>query len=219
MTGVLALGTCVAGDRRAAPSEFLGTADRVGLLLCDADARLRLPGVPHTRHAAASGWRRRASALDSRWDRDRPMWRQRPCSRLLSAMVLVGRPVARCVALVAGPDVVEPGRGGGGAAFGAVVAGLLWYNYARFGKPSEFGLNYQLTGMYEGEGHSFSPRGLYPSTGMSITWRRRSGAVIFPSLKSSTSPSGPRATTASSLSTAFWSVFRWSGWRWPHPSG
>jgi hypothetical protein len=30
-----------------------------------------------------------------------------------------------------------------GLAFGAVLAGLLWYNYARFGNPLEFGASYQ----------------------------------------------------------------------------
>jgi putative flippase GtrA len=42
-----------------------------------------------------------------------------------------------------------------GIPFAAVVAGLLAYNWRRFGAPLEFGLNYQLTGNYEAKVHHF----------------------------------------------------------------
>jgi hypothetical protein len=45
-----------------------------------------------------------------------------------------------------------------GVTLGTVIAGLLWYNYARFGDPFEFGLNYQLTGAYEAKVTHFSLR-------------------------------------------------------------
>jgi len=38
----------------------------------------------------------------------------------------------------------------------AVIAGLLAYNYARFGNILEFGLNYQLTSIYEAKARHFS---------------------------------------------------------------
>jgi putative flippase GtrA len=44
-----------------------------------------------------------------------------------------------------------------GIPLAAVVAGLLWYNAARFGNPLEFGLNYQLTATgYEAKVRHFS---------------------------------------------------------------
>jgi hypothetical protein len=42
--------------------------------------------------------------------------------------------------------------------FGGVVAGIMAYNYARFGNPLEFGLNYQLAGVYVAEVTSFAAR-------------------------------------------------------------
>jgi putative flippase GtrA len=42
-----------------------------------------------------------------------------------------------------------------GVPFSTVVAGLLVYNWRRFGNPLEFGLNYQLTGAYEAKAHHF----------------------------------------------------------------
>jgi putative flippase GtrA len=43
-----------------------------------------------------------------------------------------------------------------GIPFALIVSGLLAYNWARFGNPLEFGLNYQLTASYEAKGHHFS---------------------------------------------------------------
>ncbi|HVZ65804.1 MAG TPA: GtrA family protein [Lacunisphaera sp.] len=43
-----------------------------------------------------------------------------------------------------------------GAPLAVIVAGLLAYNYARFGRVLEFGLNYQLTGAYEAKARHFS---------------------------------------------------------------
>lgn len=43
-----------------------------------------------------------------------------------------------------------------GAPLAAILACLLAYNQARFGNPLEFGLNYQLTSIYEREAHHFS---------------------------------------------------------------
>jgi putative flippase GtrA len=45
-----------------------------------------------------------------------------------------------------------------GMPFTAVVAGLLAYNWRRFGDVLEFGLNYQLTGAYEAKAHHFMLR-------------------------------------------------------------
>jgi putative flippase GtrA len=45
-----------------------------------------------------------------------------------------------------------------GIPFAAIVAGLLAYNWRRFGKPLEFGLNYQLTSVYEAKAHHFLVR-------------------------------------------------------------
>lgn len=42
-----------------------------------------------------------------------------------------------------------------GLPLAAVVAGLMAYNYARFGNPFEFGINYQLTGAHESMGRHF----------------------------------------------------------------
>jgi putative flippase GtrA len=41
---------------------------------------------------------------------------------------------------------------------GVVVFGILWHNYARFGNPAEFGLNYQLNAGYEAKVTHFTPR-------------------------------------------------------------
>lgn len=43
-----------------------------------------------------------------------------------------------------------------GVPLAACVAALLSYNYARFGHPLEFGLNYQLTSVYEAKARHFS---------------------------------------------------------------
>jgi putative flippase GtrA len=43
-----------------------------------------------------------------------------------------------------------------GLPLAAVVSGLLVYNYLRFENPLEFGLNYQLTGVYEAKAQHFS---------------------------------------------------------------
>ena len=43
-----------------------------------------------------------------------------------------------------------------GVPLGLLVAALLAYNFARFGKPFEFGLNYQLTAAYEAKAQHFS---------------------------------------------------------------
>lgn len=43
-----------------------------------------------------------------------------------------------------------------GLPLGVIVAGLLAYNHARFGKFSEFGLNYQLSSIYEATARHFS---------------------------------------------------------------
>jgi len=43
-----------------------------------------------------------------------------------------------------------------GLPLAAVLAGLLAYNQARFGSPWEFGLNYQLTSVYEAKARHFS---------------------------------------------------------------
>ncbi|MEY2879947.1 MAG: hypothetical protein RLZZ15_2327, partial [Verrucomicrobiota bacterium] len=37
-----------------------------------------------------------------------------------------------------------------------IGAGLAWYNYARFGNPFEFGVSYELSGVYEGKMRHFS---------------------------------------------------------------
>jgi putative flippase GtrA len=42
-----------------------------------------------------------------------------------------------------------------GIPFAAVVSGLLAYNWRRFGNPMEFGLNYQLSAVYEAKAHHF----------------------------------------------------------------
>jgi hypothetical protein len=43
-----------------------------------------------------------------------------------------------------------------GAPLALIVVGLFYYNYARFGNPLEFGLNYQLTAGYEAKAQHFS---------------------------------------------------------------
>ena len=43
-----------------------------------------------------------------------------------------------------------------GLPLGAVVSGVLWYNYARFRDPLEFGLKYQMTSQNEMLAHHFS---------------------------------------------------------------
>lgn len=45
-----------------------------------------------------------------------------------------------------------------GIPFAAAMAGLLYYNWARFGNPLEFGLNYQLTAVYEAKASHFLAR-------------------------------------------------------------
>jgi putative flippase GtrA len=42
-----------------------------------------------------------------------------------------------------------------GVPFASIVACLLVYNWRRFGSPLEFGLNYQLSGVYEAKAHHF----------------------------------------------------------------
>jgi putative flippase GtrA len=43
-----------------------------------------------------------------------------------------------------------------GVPFAAVLSGLFTYNYLRFGNALEFGLNYQLTGVYEAKARHFA---------------------------------------------------------------
>jgi hypothetical protein len=44
----------------------------------------------------------------------------------------------------------------GAVPLGAVGLGMAWYNYARFGSPTEFGVKYQLSGVFEAETRHFS---------------------------------------------------------------
>jgi hypothetical protein len=44
-----------------------------------------------------------------------------------------------------------------GLPFAAVLAGLLWYNQARFGNPFEFGNHYEISSLYEAKIRHFSP--------------------------------------------------------------
>ena len=78
-----------------------------------------------------------------------------------------GPGLAILVISVGGAVAKGPGRGfrvrgflkalfAAGVPFAAVMAGLLAYNWARFGNPAEFGLNYQLTSGYEAKAHHFS---------------------------------------------------------------
>ena len=55
-------------------------------------------------------------------------------------------------------DFVKLGRFAlaGAVPLGAVGLAMAWYNYARFGSPTEFGVAYQLSGVFEAETRHFS---------------------------------------------------------------
>jgi hypothetical protein len=64
--------------------------------------------------------------------------------------------------------------------FGLCVAAILAYNYARFGRPLEFGQNYQLTGIYESHARHFSLRYALPNLAIyGLSWPRWSWQFPF----------------------------------------
>jgi len=97
--------------------------------------------------------------------RSRRPWPALAAAGLSLGLAIGCRPTLAAAGLGLAYLVVRTGWGGVGrfarsflaaaAPFTAIVGALLVYNWRRFANPLEFGLNYQLTGVYEAKAHHF----------------------------------------------------------------
>ena len=103
--------------------------------------------------------------------RSRRPWPALAAAGLSLGLAIGCRPTLAAAGLALAYLVIRSGAAGDGSQgrlarsflsaavpFSCVVAALLAYNWLRFGNPLEFGLNYQLSAVYEAKAHHFLPR-------------------------------------------------------------